>query len=352
MTAECRSRFERGGGRVLAVALLTVAVLFGQAAAGYAQFPDFVPMAYTPSGVAVDKPGNVYVSTREGAHGVIWKYTKDGAASFVADLGQAVIYGLAARPNGDVYAAMATGPDQGVYRIDRNGNAELLPGSQQIVLPNGLAFDDRGTLYVTESFSGSPGAYGQGGIWRIPKGGDAQLWLRHPLLTGIGILGSPIGANGIAYDHGALFVTNTDKGLLLRIPLELDGSPGEIEMWKKLGEVPESPLAGAKLPVMPDGLALDVHGNLYVAVISRNAIVRLGADDRVQESVAVLGSPGPVPPASFDTPASLAFGTGAGEQQNLLVTNLGMMAAIIPGPKWPGKALVKVDAGVPGRPLR
>jgi hypothetical protein len=58
-----------------------------------------------------------------------------------------------------------------------------------------------------------------------------------------------------------------------------------------------------------------------------------------------------VPSAPFDTPASLAFGTGAGEQQNLFVTNLGLMAAFVPGPQWPGRALVKVAAGAPGRPL-
>ena len=66
----------------------------------------------------------------------------------------------------------------------------------------------------------------------------------------------------------------------------------------------------------------------------------------------MLGSPGPVPSALFDTPASLAFGTGAGEQQNLFVTNLGWMVRFIPEGKWPGAALVKVHAGVPGRPLK
>jgi len=62
------------------------------------------------------------------------------------------------------------GAGAGVYRVDRYGAVELLPGSEQIVFPNGLAFDHRGNLYVTESLSGSAGDYGQGGIWRIPPG--------------------------------------------------------------------------------------------------------------------------------------------------------------------------------------
>jgi len=42
--------------------------------------------------------------------------------------------------------------------------------------------------------------------------------------------------------------------------VEKDGSAGEVEVWKQLEEVPESPLAGSPLPIVPDGLALDVHG--------------------------------------------------------------------------------------------
>ena len=263
----------------------------------------------------------------------------------------AVAYGLFVTPNGDLYVAMATGPGQGVYRLDRKGNAELLPGSEQIVFPNGFAFDDRGNLYVTESNSGTAGAYGQGGIWRIPPGGEAELWVRDALLTGTGVTGVPMGANGIAYYHGDLYVTNTDKGLVVKIAIAKDGNAGTLELWKRLDDVPESPLFGAKLPIMPDGLALDVHGNLYMTILTRNAIVRLMAGDKAQESVAVLGSSGPVPSALFDTPASLAFGTGGGEQQNLFVTNLGWMVRFIPQGTWPGPALLKVAAGAPGRPL-
>ena len=347
-------RLARRGSIVVSVALLAMAGLASAPAVAHAQFPVWIPMANTPSGVAVDKPGNVYVSVREGDRGVIWKYTPDGTQSFFKDVGQATIYGLAATANGDVYAAMAApGPERGIYRVDRKGDAERLPGTEGMILPNGLAFDDRGTLYVTESFSMSAAGYGEGGIWRIPPNGAAEVWLRHPLLTGIGLFGNPpMGANGIAYYHGDLFVTNTDKKLVLRIPVEKDGSAGEVEVWKQLEEVPESPLAGTPFPIMPDGLALDVHGNLYLTILTRNAVVRLMADTREQQSIAVLGSPGPVPSALFDTPASLAFGTGAGEQQNLFVTNLGWMERFIPPGTWPGAALVKVHAGAPGRPLK
>jgi sugar lactone lactonase YvrE len=241
-----------------------------------------------------------------------------------------------------------------VYRIDRTGTVELVPGSQRIVFPNGFAFDNRGDLYATESFSMVGMApTGQGGIWRIARDGTVEPWLRHPLLTGVGIGGNPpVGANGIAFLRGELFVANTDKGLVVRIPIEKDGSPGEPTAWKQVQDVPESALHGKPLPVMPDGLALDVHGNVYVVVLSRNAIVRIDARGQHQDTVAALNWTGTPPDAPLDTPASLAFGTGAGEQQNLFVTNLGWMARLTGLPlSWPGPALVKVPAGAPGLPL-
>jgi sugar lactone lactonase YvrE len=346
-------KFARLGAVLASVALLAMAGLAGAPVADHPGFPAVIqmPAGDTPSGVAVDKPGNVYVSVREpDTRNVIWKYTPDGKRSFVANMGYgAVVYGLAVTPNGELFVAMATGPESGVYRLDRKGNAERIPGSDGMVYPNGFAFDDRGNLYVTESYSGSPGNYGPGGVWRIPPGGEAEVWVRHLLLTGAGA--SPVGANGIGYYHGDLFVTNTNKGTIVRIPVAKDGGAGEPEVWKQIGPVPESLPVLSKFPIMPDGLALDVHGNVYVTILTRNAIVRVNADDRAQETVAVLGSSGPAPSAQFDFPASLAFGTGAGEQQNLFITNLGWMKNYIPSMTWPGPALVKVPAGAPGRPL-
>ena len=314
-------------------------------------------MANTPSGVTVDKPGNVYVSVREGARGVIWKYAPDGTASWFKDIGEATIYGLAATPNGDVYAAMAApGSDRGIYRVDRKGNVERLPGTAQIILANGLAFDDRGNLYVTESFSGSPASPGEGGIWRIPPGGAAEaLAARSPADRDWPAEQSPHGrqrhrllprrADRVEHRQAHCCCGSRSPGT---------AAAGTPAVWKVLEDVPESRLAGSAFPIMPDGLALDVHGNVYLTILTRNAVVRVMAGDGTQESVAVFGSLGPGPSAPFDTPASLAFGTGAREQQNLFVTNLGWMARFpIPVPPlgWPGPALVKVPAGAPGRPL-
>jgi sugar lactone lactonase YvrE len=258
--------------------------------------------------------------------------------------------------NGDLYIALAAGSARGVYRMGREGQIELLPGTNQIFFANGLAFDNIGTLYITESVSlmGPPPPFGQGGIWRIPRGGPAELWMRDGILAGTGALGQPvpIGANGIAYYRDNLYVTNTEKGTVLRIPVWPDGSLGLPELWTTLLEVPESPLAGAPLPVGGDGVALDVHGNLYVAVLTRSAVVRLNLLDKSQETVAAFRVPDTLPLyAPFDFPASLFFGTGKGERTNLFVSNLGLGKVRVPSLPWAGPGLVKIDAGVPGWPL-
>ena len=318
-----------------------------------ANFPNFIPLTINKTGdVAIDKVGNVYVNvTATNGHVQIWKYSPAGEGpDVVADLGEGTAYGLALDANGDIYA-INDGADmgyKGIYRVDhQGGDPVLLPGTEQIVFPNALAFDQLGNLYVTESVSSD----GKGGIWRIPKHGEeAEPWLRDPLLTGIGgvLAAFPFGANGIAFYHGDLYVANSDKHLIVRIPVHPDGSPGQADIWKDLEEVPESLLLlRQKLPVWaPDGIALDVHGNLYVTMVTRAAVVRINAEDHSQETIAVLGPDLNAPLfAPLDAPNTIAFGTGKGGRQSLFVTNASF------GPPFPGRGLVKIEAEEPGQPL-
>lgn len=331
---------------LLVVVGILVGTGVGVAASGpVADFPSFTPTSAAAEGVAVDKFGYVYVSVREPGLGQILSFSPDGEPSLFAELGDESIGGLAVNARGDVFAANGGGPYQGVYRVGRDGEITLLPGTEEIVFANALAFDQRGNLYVTESSSFIDGSFGPGGIWRIPRRGEAELWLQDELLTGTGIpLGFPVGANGIAFYHGDLYVVNTDKGLVVRVPIMPDGAPGAAHVWAQLAEVYDPPV----IPGVPlgDGLALDVHGNVYVTVVNRAAVVRINAQDKSQEAVAARLplTPNNAPFAPLDTPASLAFGTGKGGREVLFVTNLGWLTPTGPG-------LVKIEAGAPGLPL-
>lgn len=340
-----------------AIATLIACVLTPPITAQAKDFPNAIQLnaslAEFPEGVAVDKIGNVYVSIGGAMFpsGAVCKFTPSGEKSVLVDFGTAGAAGLAVDASGNVYVARPTAPNNGVFRVDRDGHAIRLPGTEQIVYPNSLAFDQRGNLYVTESFSidASTGGFGPGGIWRIGKSGNAELWLRDDLLTGLppSLFPYPVGANGIAFYHGDLYVINTDKALVVRVPVLPDGSAGQPEVWKQVTDVPGSVFEGTPFPVMLDGVALDVHGNVYIAVPSRAAIIRINADDLSQETVALSV----YPDLWLDAPLSLAFGTGKGERESLFVSNGGISGLFAPGLPWAGPGLVKIKVGIPGLPL-
>ena len=331
----------------LAALLVATGSLVGgcpRAASG--AFPAYIPFdaaaGESPEGVAVDKRGNVYVSIGDafGPRGEIWKFTPSGQKSVLIDFGTPGATGLAVDAVGNVYAARATWPNNGVYRVDRDRQAIRLPGTENIVCPNALAFDQKGNLYVTESFSFDPplivGPLGQGGIWVIPRCGTAKLWLRDELLSGLGQIPgipAPIGANGIAYHHGTLYVVNSELGIVAKVPVMRNGKPGAIEIAV---HVP-APYPGP-LPPGADGIALDVHGNFYLPMPSHNVVMRLSPDGQSWQVIATAAD-------NVDTPGSVAFGTGKGERTSLFITSM----ALFPGGVGPG--LVKIDAEIPGLPL-
>ncbi len=346
--------------------LLVVALVVGMiavvapAAAGAPTFPDFTPMDAGPEGVAVDNRGNVFVSV--GIPGdldrtEIWKFDPSGDGAVLATIpGVTGAAGLAVDANGEhVYAAVQFA---GVFKIDMAGNVELVPGTDAIVLPNSLAFDKNGNLYITETFSFdvddgldyyeycdasvTPGAvfsgwFGRGGIWWVPKGGEAELLLRDDLLTGVCApvpIPYPIGANGIAYRHGSLIVANTEKALLLEIPVSKGGALGDVSVLSQVIGF------GDFGPWMIDGIALDVHGNIYAAIVTGSVLVRVSADGEQIETIATYED-------GLDFPASVAFGTGKGERKSVFVTNLAFQ---VPD-GFAGPGFAKINVGLPGLPL-
>jgi sugar lactone lactonase YvrE len=150
------------------------------------------------------------------------------------------------------------------------------------------------------------------------------------------LLPYPCGANGIGYFGNALFVANTERGLILRIPVLPNGGPGPVET---VAQVPDpDPGFLAFGPPVPDGLALDLQGNIYVPVINRHAVIRINADGKAWTTLATMAD-------RLDAPASLAFGTTLAERTRLFVTSLSMV------PGFAGPSLIKIDAGIPGWPL-
>lgn len=135
-------------------------------------------------------------------------------------LGFPLVTGLVRDTHGTLYFLYATGTADltGVWRLTPGGAPQRIAALPADGLPNGLALD-AGVLYVTDSVRGV--------IWRVPaRGGEAALWAGGPELASTGFLG----ANGLKVHNGALWASNMDKGTVVRIPLRENGTAGPAEI--------------------------------------------------------------------------------------------------------------------------
>lgn len=298
-----------------------------------------LPAGSSPEGVALGPNGNIFVGSGFPAGGFIrseiLRIAPDGIVTPFATLDTAVstdapgLLGLAAAPAGLVYAALASlNPStHGVWRVDRDGTRMVrVSGSEQIPFPNALVFGADGALYITDS---------TGAIWRTGRDGVAREWIRHALLAPADpnhpIL-PPVGANGIAFfPPDNLYVANTQRGLIARIVIGLDGTAGPLDVIAE-----DFPL------LTIDGIAVNVLGDIH-GVVAGFAL--LGTDPliRVEPHTGTITAT-PTMPGSFDVPLSMAFAAGPWERTAVFVTN----GALPIGVAGPGPGLVQAEVGVPG----
>ena len=184
----------------------------------------------------------------------------------------------------------------GIYVVAPNGHSELaIPMDPNVIpIPNSLTFDDRGNLYVTESATGA--------IWKVARGAHVpMLWLTHELLSPPP--GGAFGANGIVYKDKSLFLVNTDKGTLLRVPLNRDGSAGDPTVLAQL-------LDQLGATIGPDGLAIGADKALYATGAYEGLLVRIAEDGSWEVVLDGLAYP-----------TSVAFGKTQGEKNTVYLSN-------------------------------
>lgn len=242
-----------------------------------------------PEGVAWGPDGMVYAG---GEAGQVYRINlADNACEAYANTGGFVL-GLAHDAAANVYACdqgrkavMKIAPD-GTVSTYCDGNNE-----QKMRIPNYPVFDVDGNLYVSDS--GDWGAK-NGFIWRIRPGGQADIWDRQA--SGF--------TNGmcLGMDGRSLVVVESTPPLISRIPFNADGSAGERSVVVKL---PRS---------VPDGVALDVAGNLYVSCYNPNIIYRFGTDRKLATLVDDWEQ------LMLVAPTNIAF--GGADMKTLLIANL------------------------------
>jgi sugar lactone lactonase YvrE len=150
------------------------------------------------TGLAFDREQNLYVGDRSGT---IFKISPSREIFVFATLEPSVAaYHLAFHPTGELYA---TGPTTSsfdrVYRISQGG--EVTTFFRGLGRPQGIAFDRDGNLYVAASLGG------RRGIVRISQMGRAELVLSGGAIVGMALL--PSGRAMVATSN-AIFTLDWD----------------------------------------------------------------------------------------------------------------------------------------------
>lgn len=257
-----------------------------------------------PEGIAVHRDGSVWCG---GEGGQIYRIESDGSSMEEVASSGGFSQGLAFDAEDNLFVCDLK--QAAVLRLDAKSGAleKFADGvdGRGINICNHLAFGPTGELYVSDSNAfKEPGP----GIFRFEPDGTGELWYGEPVNFANGLAFSPDGRH--------LYVAETFGNAVFRIRLEDDGSAGARE------EV-------AKIPgVLPDGLAFDTVGNLYVACYEPSQVLRVSTDGTVARFI------GDEEAHLFCHPTNLAFREGT-----LFTTNLG---------RW---HITAVETDVEGLPL-
>ncbi len=261
-----------------------------------------------PECVAVHPDGSVWAG---GEAGQIYRISADGQIVDTVANTDGFILGITFSPDAKWLAVCDSGK-KCVWKLDLYSLELSLfaDGAQgcRFNIPNYAVFDEDENLYVSES-----GAFRQvvGKILKFSKDGRGEIW--HP--------GGFNFANGIALspDGKFLYIVVSFLPGVEKVAILPDGSAGQRSLVCTLPEA------------VPDGLAFDAEGNLYVSCYAPNRIYK--ATPTGETSIFIDDWEA----HTLSNPTNIAFGGPNFDQ--IFVANIG---------RW---HLTKIDAGIKGHPL-
>ena len=213
-----------------------------------------------PEGVCWAPNGFAYAG---GENGQIYKIDvkKREFEQFAAMSGR-FVGGLAADAHSNIYAC-AGGPDGvGIIKVSNGGDISIYSignNDEPIAGPNYPVFDSCGNMYVSDS-----GVWKEdtGKIYKISPGGVGEVWDRSLSTFPNGL--------AISVDGKYLYaVMSLNPPRIARIPINDDGSAGKSET---VVELPKT---------VPDGLAFDIDGNLYISCYRPDIVYILFKDRKL-----------------------------------------------------------------------
>lgn len=257
-----------------------------------------------PEGIAVHPDGSVWTG---GEAGQIYRIAPDGqACEEVARAEGGFMLGLAFSPDASWLVA-CDNRARCLWRLDLATRALTRfaagPEEAPLRIPNFPVFHPDGSLFVSDS-----GAFGEvsGRVLRFDAAGRGRVWHAGPFAFANGLALSPDGA--------ALYVACSWLPGVERVAIAADGTAGARSVFVRLPRT------------VPDGLAFDAEGNLFVACYAPSRIYR----------VAPCGTPHVFvddwEAHALASPTNLAFG-GPGFDE-LFVANLARWhVARLPAPR-------------------
>lgn len=218
------------------------------------------PRLNHPEGLAVDGAGNIWCGGEEGE---IYRIAADGSSiELIATTGGFTL-GMAFDGQGRLYTCDLK--HAAVFRLDPTTRALTRfatgDGAATMRVPNVPVVDVQANcLYVSDSHDFAEAGPG---VWRFDlDSGAGTLWYDRPLRF----------ANGMALsaDRRTLFVAETFARRVSAIPILADGGAGEASAFVE------------DVPGLPDGLALDTDGRLYVCCYEPSRVCRADGDGRIE----------------------------------------------------------------------
>jgi hypothetical protein len=172
--------------------------------------------------------------------------------------------------------------------------------------------------------------------------GEVGTWLEDQLLGKMTGRQSWPGVNGVQFFHGRVFMTSSDRGLVLRVAVD-----------NNTGRCVEGSLEVVAEGFTGDDLAFDVRGSMYVATNPAQTVMKLdgigfkeNAGDKKGEleRTTILGGEEKEETAG---PTAVAFGRGEEDREALYVVTTGGIINPVNG-KVELARVVRVDVAVKG----
>jgi hypothetical protein len=244
--------------------------------------------------LAISSDGTIFVTNHE--VGQIVRISPEGKRETHASIAGKVS-GIAFTANGDlVVAGWNAEPIPVISLVAANGSVKTLLTLPDAAFLNGITPISENLYLAADSYRGA--------IWQIDINQPlASIWLEHPLLARSNPENVIPAANGIKRFGDILYVSNTEKQLILQIPITPENQAGEPKIFVEKNNI--------------DDFAFDVEGNLYGATHIYNSVVKIAPDGSTtiiaQAEQNVIGS------------TAVAFGRGENDKTAIyVVTNGGM----------------------------